>query len=448
MAELLIFSLSNNHHIQQELATACHDYVHITPHFFEEENQLFAQLHRFPDLIFIDSNVLTSPILEVFEKIEILHPSGKQVFLIEHMALAEIVQFIKKGIYDCVNRQLPKLKDALSNVINNYLKEQELVDHQQKDSLIEKFKNLGFVGNSRSMRRVYRRIEKAAKSSISVLISGEIGTGKMLVAKTIHQLSTRHEGALRQLDVLAIPVDLREATLFGKEKDVFAGQLKRQIGEIEQASGGTLIISNIDQLSIPLQSKLLKALKERKFIRPGGSNIVFFNARMIVLGSRELKKLIKTGKFREDLYYQLARFSISLPALRKRGQDILLLANHFLRTFVRKNQLKSLIFAQSAKDLLLQQLYSGNIPELRTIVEASALMTESPSEISKENIIFTEEQPIHNWLDQELTLEEYNLKIIQYYLDHNNQNVVLVAQKLGIGKSTIYRLLKKHASNE
>lgn len=442
MGNLLIFLFSNDNQLEEDLVKACDTYSGISYQVFSSMKKLLAHLHQYPDLIFMESQQLSTSILEIYAKIQKEHPSGKQIYLLEHIALSEIVQFIRAGVYDCINSKSQDRQVAFSRTISTYLKEIGLVDHQQKDSLIEKFKPLGFIGNSRSMRGIYRRIEKVAKSSIPVLVSGETGTGKMLTAKTIHYLSVQHKGSLQQLDILSIPEVLRENSIFGKEKDVFASQLKRQIGAIEKASGGTLIVSNIDQLSIPLQAKLLRALKERKFIRPGGSNIVFFNARIIVCSSKELKKLVKTQQFREDLYYQLARFNILLPPLRRRGQDILLLANHFLRTFVRKNKLKSLIFTSTAKDLLLQQQYTGNIPELRTIVEASALMTESPSEISKENILFTVELPIHNWLDQELTLKEFNLKIIRYYLDQYDQNVLLVAQKLNIGKSTIYRLLK------
>jgi DNA-binding NtrC family response regulator len=212
------------------------------------------------------------------------------------------------------------------------------------------------------------------------------------------------------------------------------------------ASGGSLYFENIDAMPIHLQSRIMRALKEKKFIKPGGQNIVFWNSRLMLVEKTKLDKAVKNGQVLEDLYHYIKNTNIQIPALRTRKQDIISIANNILREFLRRNKLKSLIFTQGAKDALTHYPYHGNLQEMKTIIEASALFCKG-NEIDKEDLIFQQKPLFENWQAEELTMDEYIEKIIHSFLYKYDQNVLLVAKKLNIGKSTIYRLLSKDKNN-
>ena len=395
-------------------------------YIFDDMLSMLAHIHLNPDLLLVDAEKFD--LVFLLKQIKEESPSTKTILIGNALTIQKIISLLKLGASDYFQRtDLPK--DLLSREKTSFY--QKILSDKTIDtkiSLVEKYKTFGFIGNSRVMRKLYRLIES--------------GTGKELVANTIHQLSKNKEKPFFLFDIYSTPKELLETTLFGQEKNVFSGILKRQIGIIEQASGSTLIIDNINALSLVLQTRLHRALQEKKFLRPGGQNIVFLNARIIALSQIDLLKAVNKNLFRKDLYYSLSNILIEIPPLRKRGQDILLHASHILREFIRNNKLKSLIFTQIAKDALLNHPFPGNIRELKSIIESSAMMA-TPPEIDKEDLIFNETPSISDWLGEELSMQEFTTKIILYYLSKYDNDVLLVAQKLAIGKSTIYRLLKK-----
>lgn len=409
-------------------------------YIFDDMLSMLAHIHLNPDLLLVDAEKFD--LVFLLKQIKEESPSTKTILIGNALTIQKIISLLKLGASDYFQRtDLPK--DLLSREKTSFY--QKILSDKTIDtkiSLVEKYKTFGFIGNSRVMRKLYRLIENAARNNGHICIIGESGTGKELVANTIHQLSKNKEKPFFLFDIYSTPKELLETTLFGQEKNVFSGILKRQIGIIEQASGSTLIIDNINALSLVLQTRLHRALQEKKFLRPGGQNIVFLNARIIALSQIDLLKAVNKNLFRKDLYYSLSNILIEIPPLRKRGQDILLHASHILREFIRNNKLKSLIFTQIAKDALLNHPFPGNIRELKSIIESSAMMA-TPPEIDKEDLIFNETPSISDWLGEELSMQEFTTKIILYYLSKYDNDVLLVAQKLAIGKSTIYRLLKK-----
>ena len=409
-------------------------------YLFDDMLHALSHIHLVPDVVVIDADIFDTNFL--LEQIRKNSPSSEIYLFGGDIDFRKAIEIIRMGATDYYSKNgIP------TNFLVNLQKKfnQKILvetEKESKNSSVEKFKTFGFIGNSRSMQKLYRLMENAARSTGHICISGETGSGKEFVATTIQQLSRNKETPITFFDLCAVPEELLETELFGQEKNVFSGILKRQIGIIEKASGGTLVIDNIDTLKPPLQARLQRALQEKKYLRPGGQNIVFFNARIFALSQKNLLLEVDKGYFRKDLYYLLSTILVEVPPLRKRGQDILMLASHILRDFIRKNKLKSLIFTQSAKDTLLHHPFPGNIRELKAIVESSAMMA-SPPEIDKNDLIFHEVPSISDWLGEELTLEQFTNNIILYYLEKYNNDVLLVAKKLDIGKSTIYRLLKK-----
>jgi len=234
---------------------------------------------------------------------------------------------------------------------------------------------------------------------------------------------------------------LIESELFGHEKGAFTGATTRRVGKFEEAHKGTIFLDEIGDMDLNMQVKLLRVLQEKEVTRVGGNNTVKIDTRIIVATHKKLAEQVKEGKFREDLYYRLLGLPISLPPLRERGSDILLLAKFFIEGFCKDNGLSKLKLSTEAQKKLMSYHYPGNIRELKAIVELASVMANEEL-IEAEDITFNAVSPVNDFMLQEMTLKAYNQKIIRHFLDKYNNNVVQVAEKLDIGKSTIYRMIK------
>jgi DNA-binding NtrC family response regulator len=262
-----------------------------------------------------------------------------------------------------------------------------------------------------------------------------------VVAKAIHYNSDRKKKTFVPVNMAAIPRELVESELFGYEKGAFTGAVTRKIGKFEEADGGTIFLDEIAELDLSVQSKLLRVLQEREVVRIGGNDKIKLDIRLLVATHKNLAEEVKKGNFREDLYYRIIGLPIDLPPLRERGNDILILAKHFLDDFAKQNKLGSINLAQSAKDKLLRYNFPGNIRELKAMVELAAVMCDG-NEIVADDITFNATRSEENFTMEERTLREYTLDIIKYYLKKNNSDVIATAKKLDIGKSTIYKMIQ------
>lgn len=241
----------------------------------------------------------------------------------------------------------------------------------------------------------------------------------------------------------AIPKELMESEFFGYEKGAFTGAVSRTIGKFEQANKGTLFLDEIAELDLSLQSKLLRALQEREITRIGGTEKVKFNARIIIATHKNLAEEVRQGNFREDLYYRIIGLPIYLPPLRERGQDVLLLAKHFLDLFAKENNLKPKILSEGAKKKLLKYNFPGNVRELKSIMDLASVMA-NEAKIQTEDLQFNELSVREkNFLKNQKTLKQHTNEIILYYLKKNDNDVLKTAKILDIGKSTIYNLLQQ-----
>jgi DNA-binding NtrC family response regulator len=296
------------------------------------------------------------------------------------------------------------------------------------------------IGQSPAIKKAFTLIEKAIKTNINVSITGETGTGKEVVAKAIHFNSERRKKAFVPVNMAAIPKELIESELFGYEKGAFTGALTRKIGKFEEANGGTIFLDEIAELDLNLQSKILRVLQEREVVRVGGNESIKFDARLLIATHKNLAEEVKKGTFREDLYYRLIGLPIELPPVRERGNDVLVLAKHFVDLFVQENKMKKLTLSSSAKEQLMRYNYPGNVRELKAIIDLACVMCDG-TEISADDISFPSVKGNEEYMSMEKTLKEYTVDIIAFFLKKYNNNVVEVAQKLDVGKSTIYNLI-------
>jgi len=285
-------------------------------------------------------------------------------------------------------------------------------------------------------------LEKSAKANITVSIAGDTGTGKELAAKAIHFNSPRMKKAFVAINVAAIPKELIESELFGYEKGAFTGADQTKIGKFEEAQNGTIFLDEIGEMDLNMQAKLLRVLQERELSRLGSNKMIPLDVRIIVATHRDLLKEVQKGTFREDLYYRLLGISLEMPPLNVRGGDIILLSKIFISDFCKENGLVKKELTQPAIDKLLKYNYPGNVRELKAVSEIAVVMSEGQT-IEEEDIQFNYRIDVENFMQEDLTLEEYNCKIIKMNLTKYNNNVLKVADKLSVGKSTIYRMIKE-----
>ncbi|MEQ8243083.1 sigma-54 dependent transcriptional regulator [Fulvivirga sp.] len=411
---------------------------------FNTAKSFLDRLHEKPNIITLDYTLPDMEGEKVLRSIKDFDPDIPVIIISAQEKIGTAVELLKSGAYDYIIKD-EETKDRLLNTINNARKNISLtkeIDHL-KQEISEKYEfDSSIVGNSTALKKVFSLLEKAVQTNITVSITGETGTGKELAAKAIHYNSKRKKKPLVAVNIAAIPKDLIESELFGYEKGAFTGANTRKTGKFEESNGGTLFLDEIGEMDINLQAKLLRAIQEREITRIGGNDIIPLDFRLIVATHRDLAEEVKAGNFREDLYYRLLGLPIHLPPLRERDRDIILLAKFFLQQFAKENDMPVLQLSVEAQNTLLKYPFPGNIRELKSIIELSAVMANG-SEILPEDISFNSISKESNFLFEEMSLRDYTFKIIKYYLNKYDNNVLKVADKLDIGKSTIYRYLKE-----
>lgn len=418
-------------------------------HSFSSGKECLENLHLNPTIITVEHQLPDMTGREFLTQVK-KHDENIAVIVISNNGdIPTIVDMIKRGAYDYL-RKSDELRNQLLATYNRIKLHLDLRKdvRQFQETVDQNFQfNETIKGESPAIKRIYKLLEKASKTDINVVVTGETGTGKELAAQAIHFNSKRKKHKFVAVNCAAIPRDLLESELFGYEKGAFTGAQFRKLGQFEFADKGTLFLDEIGEMDISLQAKLLRVLQEKEFQRVGGTEPVKFDARIVVATHRSLTKEVAAGKFRQDLFYRLMGLPIELPPLQDRGKDILILADYFLNNFCRKNEINRLNLTKEAQKKLQQYRYPGNVRELKATVELAAVLTDE-NYIDAEHISFQNIEPEQNFLLEEVTLKEYTERIIHHYLNKYNDNVVLVAKKLGIGKSTIYRLLKETKEKE
>ncbi|ELR69560.1 Sigma-54 dependent transcriptional regulator/response regulator [Fulvivirga imtechensis AK7] len=319
--------------------------------------------------------------LEVLEKAVEQGVDTQFIMISAHGTIETAVEATKKGAYDFI--QKPPDLNRLLVTLRNALDKSTLVNETRvlKKKISDKF---DIVGESGAIRQVKEAIEKVAPTEARVLITGENGTGKELVARWIHEKSGRAKGPMIEVNCAAIPSELIESELFGHEKGSFTSAIKQRIGKFEQAHGGTLFLDEIGDMSLSAQAKVLRALQENKITRVGGDKEIKVNVRVVAATNKDLKAAIEENKFREDLYHRLSVILIKVPALRDRKDDIPLLVERFLSDIAAEYGIKPKSISDKAVELLQKHEWTGNIRELRNVVERLVIM--SGQEITTEDV--------------------------------------------------------------
>ncbi|MBN1985236.1 MAG: sigma-54-dependent Fis family transcriptional regulator [Prolixibacteraceae bacterium] len=401
-------------------------------------------LHKSPDVVTLDYRLPDMKGLEILKRIKSENEEIQVILVSEQDEIEVVVELLKYGAYDYIVKS-KDIRERLLNTISNIRKgerlKREIVTLRSEVKKKYNFENT-IIGNSQATKNIFGLIEKATRTNISVMVTGETGTGKELVAKAIHYNSSRANKPFVAVNMAAIPKDLTESELFGHEKGAFTGANIRRIGKFEEANGGTLFLDEIAEMEVSLQAKLLRALQEKEIVRVGSNKPVKTDCRIIVATNQNLQDAVLKGNFRQDLYYRLFGLSIELPALRERGNDIILLSKHFIKEFCSENKLPAKNLTSSAVEKLRSYSFPGNIRELKSVIELAITLSDN-SEITDENIVLGNDALFNDNMEKEMSLREYNIRIVKRYLNKYNNNTKLVADKLDIGVATVYRMLKK-----
>ncbi|OJJ16422.1 regulator [marine bacterium AO1-C] len=428
-AKILLYSLSMNP-----------DYEVIR---FSSGKELLDNLHRKPTVITLDYSLPDFTGGQLLKQLKDRVPDVPVIVVSGQEDITTAISLVKEGAYDYIvkdDNTKENLWKSINHARDNLSLKKQIDDLKEEVGRKYTFDKI-IKGNSPAIQKVFRLMEKATSNNITVSINGETGTGKELVAKAIHYNSNRKKKPFVAVNVAAIPKELIESELFGHEKGAFTGAVARRIGKFEEAHKGTLFLDEIGEMDLNMQAKLLRVLQEREVTRIGGNEVVKIEVRVIVATHKNLLEEVQKGNFREDLYYRLLGLPVIVPPLRDRSTDIILLAKHFVQQFCKENQMAALKISSEAQKKLLKYAFPGNVRELKAVIELATVMANG-EEILPEDITFSSTKSASDLLLNETSLKEYNRLIINHFLKKYDQNIVLVAQKLDIGKSTIYRMIK------
>jgi DNA-binding NtrC family response regulator len=393
--------------------------------------------------------------VEVLKEIHRRYPKLPVIMVTADHDVQRAVEVTKLGAYDYITKPIDqeRLLTTLGNALSHGSLEKEVA--RLKEELSDRYHLRSIVGSSAAMRRVYDQVEKVLESEITVFIAGESGTGKELVAKAIHYASLRSDGPFIDVNCAAIPEGLQESELFGHEKGAFTGAVATHPGKFEQAAGGTIFLDEVGEMSASAQARLLRVLQERVLQRVGGTETIELDVRVISASNRDLAKLVEDGEFRQDLFYRLVVFPITLPPLRDRREDIPLLVEHFLEKYARDAGKRVTRVEAQVMEALTQHGWPGNVRELENVIHRTLLVSSGleltvddlPPGIGQTSAADEMEARPATGADEggaTLNLEELERKTIARAMEQNKGNLSDVARQLGIGRSTLYRKLEQY----
>lgn len=403
-----------------------------------------------PDLVLLDIWMPGLDGIETLEKIKALYPTLQVIMMSGHGNIETAVKSTKVGAYDYIEKPLSLEKLLLS--INNALAHSRLVEevHFLKEKEMKKH---NIVGNSEAIADLKEQIRIVAPTNAWVLISGENGTGKELVAHTIHRLSRRSRNPMVEVNCAAIPEDLIESELFGHEKGAFTGASTMRKGKFDSAHEGTIFLDEIGDMSLKAQSKTLRILQEQKFERVGGTKTIEVDVRVIAASNKDLEKEIEKGAFREDLYFRLNVIPMRVPSLKERVEDIPDLVKEFVKEFALSAKVEPKEFPPETLDLLQKYEWPGNVRELKNLIERLMIMTQAPV-IGRKDIPAPFNQstkPLRVGIEQGFSSDslkdakgEFEKAFIEGKLNEYNGNISQTAEAIGIERSNLHKKIKQY----
>ncbi|MBM4054103.1 MAG: sigma-54-dependent Fis family transcriptional regulator [Planctomycetes bacterium] len=407
-----------------------------------------------PVLVFLDINMPQLDGLKTLEKIcEMKHPP-LVVIVTAHGSEKIAVEAMKKGAYDYIAK--PYEMEELRLIAKNALERIALQEENTRLRLeIDRLEGYGeLLGQSKTMREVFDKIEKVVTTDVTVLLQGESGSGKELVASEIHRRSKRKNGPFIVMNCAAVPETLIESELFGHEKGSFTGATERRMGKFELANKGTILLDEIGDMSLNTQSKLLRVLQEQKFERLGGTETLAVDVRIISATHRDLEEEIEEGRFREDLYYRIKVVNIKIPPLRHRKEDIPLLVNRFIQHFNKKHHKNIVSISNDAMKKLLAYDWPGNIRQLKNTIESAVVLTNNEvlavSDLSEE-IVQPEESLVSvkninynlSFRDaKKILIENFERDFIKKKLEEYGGNISHTAEALDMHRQNLQQKIR------
>ncbi|NCD04954.1 MAG: sigma-54-dependent Fis family transcriptional regulator [Spirochaetia bacterium] len=401
------------------------------------------------DLVITDLRMDEMNGQELLKKVVSTYPNIPVVILTGHGTIETAVNAMRDGAVDFFTKPLDL--DRLLLLVKKSLKHKDLIDEnikiKEELAALKASNNYGkMIGNSSQIRKLLETINQVAPTKASVLVTGESGVGKELVADAIHQISNRRNGPFIKVHCAALSESLLESELFGHEKGAFTGAISAKKGRFELANGGTIFLDEIGEINLATQIKILRVLQERQFERVGGEKTITVDVRIVTATNKNLLKEIEKGNFREDLYYRLNVVHVEVPPLRERKEDIPLLMASFLDQINKENNTEVKGFTSDAKAALYKYDWPGNIRELRNCIEASIVMCRNefvdvkdlPPQITQDH----ESQSLN--IEVGLSLAEVEKKVILSTLNSLNGNKSKTAEVLKIGRKTLHRKLEEY----
>ncbi|HET6567550.1 MAG TPA: sigma-54 dependent transcriptional regulator [Rhodothermales bacterium] len=409
------------------------------------------------DLVLLDIKMPKRDGLEVLSIIGPEMPDVPVVMISGHGTIETAVEATKLGAFDFIEKP-PDLNRLLVTVRNALDRGQlETENRRMRQTIVERQdgERTPILGTSPAISRIKETIERVAPTEARVLITGEPGTGKELVANWIHYRSNRQEGPIVEVNCAAIPSELIESELFGHEKGSFTGATKQRVGKFEQANGGTLFLDEIGDMSLSAQAKVLRALQENRISRVGGDRSIPVDVRVIAATNKNLLDQIEKHEFREDLYHRLSVILTHVPPLRERREDIPIIARHFAERLARRNGLPPKTFSDESLDLLKRHEWRGNVRELHNVVERLLILSEGDEITARdvERYVRSGTAPAHtnqvsNLLDRYEQFSDFRdmaeKLFIERKLEENEWNVSRTAEAIGIQRSHLYNKMNKY----
>ena len=408
-------------------------------------DELFKSWH--PDAVITDMMLPDIDGIELVRKFKQNDPEAEVIVITGQGNIPRSVEAVKAGAFDFLEKPIDA--ERLLDKLEKALKQKSLIDEneQLKQRLQDRYGLGNVVGKSKKMQDLFELIESVAASEANILIQGENGTGKELIANAIHYKSKRSKGPFIKINCAAIPKDLIESELFGYKKGAFTGASMDKEGLFEMAEGGSLLLDEIGEMPPYLQTKLLRVLQEREYRPIGSDRLVHVDFRLICATNIDLDLALREGKLREDLYFRINTITLRVPPLRERSEDIPLLCNHFLSKFNQRYQKSVRAISPAAYHLLIRNRWPGNVREIENAIERAVLVSKTgeilPNDLPEQ--IREEGTPSQDFtIPPHRTLSEIEKMAILQTLQRTNWNKQEAAQILGLYRPTLYSKMKKH----
>jgi two-component system response regulator AtoC len=378
--------------------------------------------------------------IELMKEAKKIYPTLAAVIITAHATIQTATTAIREGAFDYIEK--PFCPEKVELLIEKLVEHQDLIEENisLRRQIKEKFHFEGIIAKSSKMLKIFELIKTVAPTNATVLITGETGTGKEIVARAIHHQSKRNNKPFIATSCAALAESLLESELFGHEKGSFTGAIGRKKGKFEAADKGTLFLDEIGEINANTQIHLLRALEEKKITRIGSNEEIAVDVRVITATNKDLRSMVMEKQFREDLYYRLKVVTINVPPLKDRKEDILPLAEHFLKKYAEENNKDMIKFSPGVIEFMLNYSWPGNVRELENLIEHGVIL-------SKDNAVTMAELPqdiIHPTIQREKTIEAVTKNHILNVLEETKGNISKAAAILGIRRMTLYNKLKKY----